>query len=98
MQLVRQDLLGTRVFVFTEPEGGGSTRILNLAKGATVADCMGQLKASPTTHMPLISGSPASLETELSNGDIISVVERAVPLGAEDEASELLPPASGRRG
>ena len=36
MGLVRSELLGTRVFVFTEK--GRSTRILNLARGATLAD------------------------------------------------------------
>ena len=41
MQLVRQELLGTRVFVFTE---GG--RILNLARGATLADAAAALDVS----------------------------------------------------
>ena len=74
MQLVRQELLGTRVFVFTE--SGGSTRILNLARGATLGDAANLLGTSPSTHVPLISGSPADLSTQLSNGEIVSFIDR----------------------
>ena len=44
MHLVRQELLGTRVFVFTEK--GRSTRILNLARGATLGDAALMLNSS----------------------------------------------------
>ena len=74
MQLVRQELLGTRVFVFTE--SGGSTRILNLARGATLGDAARLIGTSSSTHVPLISGSPADLSTQLSNGEIVSFIDR----------------------
>ena len=74
MQLVRQELLGTRVFVFTESEG--STRILNLARGATLGDAAQLMGASLVTAVPLISGKPAALTTELSNGEIVSFIPR----------------------
>ena len=78
MGLVRSELLGTRVFVFTEK--GRSTRILNLARGATLADAAMMLGgADLNTHTPLISGKVAPLTTELSNGDIVSFV----PKGSE---------------
>ena len=74
MALVRQELLGTRVFVFTE--SGGSTRILNLARGATLGEAAALLDMSLLTHVPLLSGSPASPSTTLTNGEIVSFVRR----------------------
>ena len=91
MQLVRQELLGTRVFVFTE--SGGSTRILNLARGATLGDAARQLDVNLATHVPLISGSPADLGTQLSNGEIVSFMLRDAL-----EGRLLKPPGSGRDG
>jgi len=74
VQLVRDELLGTRVFVFTR-----NGRILNLAKGATLADAAAQLGAD--AGMPggafrgrvgEVNGSPAPAGRELANGDIVS--------------------------
>jgi (p)ppGpp synthase/HD superfamily hydrolase len=76
MQLVRQELLGTRVFVFVGTENGRSTRILNLPVGATVGDVVPLLPGDASTHVPLVSGLPASVITELRNGDIISSAPR----------------------
>jgi len=67
MQLVRQELLGTRVFVFT-----GDGQILNLARGATLEDAVQPLGASLETHAPRINGAFAMLSTRLNNGDIVS--------------------------
>ena len=75
MQLVREELLGTRVFVFTEK--GRSTRILNLARGATVADAAALLDSTAATHVPLIGGEPAQPNTELQNGDVVEFVTMA---------------------
>ena len=50
MQLVREELLGTRVFVFTER--GSTTRILNLARGATLADAAALLETSLQATSP----------------------------------------------
>ena len=80
MQLVRGELLGTRVFIFTEK--GRSTRILNLARGSTLADAAVMLSEPPSPtrplsasrYTPLIAGVPAPLSTELKNGDIVSFV------------------------
>ena len=66
MQLVRQELLGTRVFVFTER--GRTTRILNLARGATLADAAALLDCSLTEHACLLQGRVAEPTTALSNG------------------------------
>ena len=77
MQLVRQELLGTRVFVFTESVDTGSTRILNLARGATLGDVAAVLGADVQTHVPLISGAPADLSRRLQNGEIVSFLERS---------------------
>ena len=85
MALVRQELLGTRVFVFTE--SGGSTRILNLARGATLGDAAAQLDMSLLTHVPLLSGSPASPSTTLTNGEIVSFVRR--DMASLERAAEL---------
>ena len=74
VQLVRDELLGTRVFVFTR-----NGRILNLAKGATLADAAAQLGTD--AGMPggafrgrvgEVNGSPAPAGRELANGDIVS--------------------------
>ena len=58
MQLVRDELLGTRVFVFTEAEG--STRILNLARGATLGEAASVLRNA--------SDAGGALEVALLNG------------------------------
>ena len=77
MQLVRMQLLGTRVFVFTE-----KGRVLNLNKGASLAD------AAALLNVPLHGLSaphyicthnlcePAGLDTKLSNGDIVCFAQR----------------------
>lgn len=52
VQLVREELLGTRVFVFTR-----NGRILNLARGATLADAAEQLHASLRNHIALVNGN-----------------------------------------
>ena len=76
MQLVREELLGSRVFVFTEA-AGSNTRILNLARGATLQEAASALNAS-ATRVALLNGTPRRGSTELKNGDIISfVLERA---------------------
>ena len=84
MKLVRQELLGTRVFVFTEK--GRSTRILNLARGATVGDVVPLLNLSTTTHVPLVAGTAVALHTELKNGDIVSFAPVGVSLTAASKA------------
>ena len=73
VRLVRQELLGTRVFVFTR-----NGRILNLARGATLADAAALLRASVRSHAVLINGSPAAPSYELQNGGAGSII---VPLG-----------------
>ena len=58
VQLVRQELLGTRVFIFSR-----NGRILNLAKGATLADAASQLTDRPDalrTHQVLVNGAQES--------------------------------------
>ena len=73
MQLVRKELLGTRVFVLTR-----NGRILNLAKGATLADAAAQLTDGDLDtgalrgHLPLVNGVPMLAGYELSNGDLVS--------------------------
>ena len=74
MQLVRQELLGTRVFVFTR-----NGRILNLARGATVTDAAAHLGISLRSHTPIVNGGPAPERRELQNGDIVSF--EVFPLG-----------------
>ena len=68
VQLVREELLGTRVFVFTR-----NGRILNLARGATLADAAEQLSASLRNHIALVNGAPTVPTHELQNGDIVSL-------------------------
>ena len=68
MQLVRQELLGTRVFVFTR-----NGRILNLARGATLLDAAMHLDVSLRSNVPVLNGAwNAASSTELTNGDIVS--------------------------
>lgn len=97
MQLVRQELLGTRVFVFTEALDGGSTRILNLARGASLQNAADLLlgeeaaRAPETAQVVLqVNGLPRPGATPLSNGDIISFVrlsEVTDGTADDDEAS-----------
>ena len=77
MQLVRQELLGTRVFVFTR-----NGNILNLARGATLADAASQLGVPLRTHASLVNGATAATSYELQNGDIVSFESDAAPGGA----------------
>jgi len=87
MQLVRKELLSTRVFIFTQ---GG--RILDLALGATLADAAAVLgiDVSRTPRYGHVNGDEpttficshnmceaASLDTLLSNGDIVCFDRRA---------------------
>ena len=76
MQLVRAELLGTRVFVFTR-----NGRILNLQRGATLADAANnlQLDLQATACVPMLNGRPAAASQELSNGDIVAF-ERSTDL------------------
>ena len=85
MQLVRKELLSTRVFIFTQ---GG--RILDLALGATIAD------AADTLGVDIGDGEDsficshnmceaASLDTPLSNGDIVCFDSRAAAAVTGDE-------------
>ena len=67
MQLVRQELLGTRVFVFTR-----NGRILNLARGATLDDARKHFETDLRGTVPMLNGKPAPPTQELSNGDIVS--------------------------
>ena len=70
VQLVRKELLGTRVFVLTR-----NGRILNLAKGATLADAAAQLGDSGAAlhgHVSVVNGTPMPSGHELSNGDLVS--------------------------
>jgi len=85
MQLVRKELLCTRVFVFTE---GG--RVLNLALGATLADAAEVLKVSRSDmQLPYICChnlcESATLDTVLSNGDILhfAPAEGELPAGCK---------------
>ena len=70
MQVVRSELLGTRVFVFTE---GG--RILNLARGATLADAAAVLRVPLDSQSGFVCNhnmcEAVSLDSVLSNGDIV---------------------------
>jgi len=68
MQLVRQELLGTRVFVFTR-----NGRILNLARGATIGDAAKHQSLTLASYTPLLNGRVAQWDKELSNGDIVSI-------------------------
>jgi (p)ppGpp synthase/HD superfamily hydrolase len=92
VQLVRQELLGTRVFIFSR-----NGRILNLAKGATLADAASQLTDRPDalrTHQVLVNGAQESAGYELHNGDIVDIDVDAQPLVEEEDAS---PQARARR-
>ena len=73
MQLVRAELLGTRVFVFTEA-AGSNTRILNLAVGATLQEAANALNATAASQVALLNGTPRRGSTKLKNGDIVSFV------------------------
>jgi len=68
--VVRSELLGTRVFVFTE---GG--RILNLARGATLADAAAVLRVPLDSQSGFVCNhnmcEAVSLDSALSNGDIV---------------------------
>ena len=68
--MVRSELLGTRVFVFTE---GG--RILNLARGATLADAAAVLRVPLDSQSGFVCNhnmcEAVSLDSTLSNGDIV---------------------------
>jgi len=91
MQLVRQELLGTRVFVFT-----ANGQILNLARGATVADVVEPLGASKDTHVPQINSMAVAPSTLLHNGDIVSFALRegmatAESAGMAPERPPMLP-------
>jgi (p)ppGpp synthase/HD superfamily hydrolase len=71
MSVVRQELLSTRVFVFTD-----AGRILNLAHGATLADAAAMLEVPVgADHGAFLCShnlcETASLDTKLSNGDIV---------------------------
>lgn len=52
VRLVREELLGTRVFVFTR-----NGRILNLARGATLLDACYLLQTSLRSHGALVNGA-----------------------------------------
>mmetsp|Transcript_45476 Transcript_45476/g.126133 ORF Transcript_45476/g.126133 Transcript_45476/m.126133 type:complete len:322 (+) Transcript_45476:1467-2432(+) len=91
MQLVRQELLGTRVFVFT-----ANGQILNLARGATVADVVEQVGEALETHVPQINSVSAPASALLQNGDIVSFVPRIGQLVDRSTARPaLLPINSG---
>jgi|EP00900_Chrysochromulina_parva_P012872 GTP pyrophosphokinase len=85
MQLVRRELLGTRVFVFTR-----NGRILNLAKGATLGDAAKHLNISLKGTVPMLNGANAPPATELLNGDIVAFERSSMllpglaPAGAYD--------------
>lgn len=81
VQLVREELLGTRVFIFTR-----NGRILNLARGASVADAALLLHATMHSHTVLVNGAPAAPSAVLQNGDIVSL-ERREPIAARDWSS-----------
>jgi len=91
MQLVRNELLGTRVFVFA-PRG----RILNLAKGATLADAVAHVVSEESQSdrrgaLAYVNGQREDAEYELRNGDIVSFappVDRAAdpPIVVEQAA------------
>ena len=85
MQLVRQELLGTRVFVFT-----ANGRILNLARGATLADAASHQDLRLSTHSPKINGKAAPWSRELQNGDIVSFERSSMRL-VDRLASEIAP-------
>ena len=67
MQLVREELLGTRVFVFTR-----NGRILNLAKGATMMDAAKHLNKNECGYVPMLNGKAALHTQPLVNGDIVA--------------------------
>ena len=75
MQLVRQELLGTRVFVFTR-----NGRILNLARGATLEDAAKHQSLSTANHTPLLNGKAARYSQPLANGDIVSFERSSMSL------------------
>jgi len=77
IQLVRRELLGTRVFVFTR-----NGRILNLSRGATVADAAEEKGVSLRGHTPLVNGAPALSGQQLQNGDIVAFERERVGLGS----------------
>ena len=87
MRLVRQELLGTRVFVFTR-----NGRILNLPHGSTLADAAAHQKLGLSTHSPLVNGKAARWSRELQNGDIVSFERSSMRLVAR-LANEVVPPA-----
>ena len=88
MQLVRQELLGTRVFVFT-----ANGRILNLARGATLMDAAKDLALPVRGYVPILNGKAALHTTELSNGDIVAFEKSSLllvdKLGSRGYAADL---------
>jgi len=89
MQLVRQELLGTRVFVFTR-----NGRILNLARGATLSDAAIHLGVSLRGHVPLLNGAHSAPAQELSNGDIVSFEQSSPVMVPGPSASGAFLPAT----
>ena len=75
MSLVRQELLGTRVFVFTR-----NGRILNLARGATLADAAKHQSIALSSCTPILNGKASQASQELSNGDIVDFERSSVRL------------------
>jgi molybdopterin converting factor small subunit len=94
MQLVRNELLGTRVFVFA-PRG----RILNLAKGATLADAVAHVVSEESQSdrrgaLAYVNGQREDAEYELRNGDIVSFappVDRAAEMPIVVEHTAVAP-------
>ena len=94
MQLVRNELLGTRVFVFA-PRG----RILNLAKGATLADAVAHVVSEESQSdrrgaLAYVNGQREDAEYELRNGDIVSFappVDRAAEMPIVVEHAAVAP-------
>mmetsp|Transcript_13040 Transcript_13040/g.38979 ORF Transcript_13040/g.38979 Transcript_13040/m.38979 type:complete len:796 (-) Transcript_13040:18-2405(-) len=86
MQLVRNELLGSRVFVFA-PQG----RILNLAKGATLADAVAHIVADEASwgggmgedYLALVNAVEEPRDYGLRNGDIVSFAPRGDDLAEE---------------
>ena len=101
MQLIREELLGTRVFVFTR-----NGRILNLARGATLRDAARHMSLPSRGYVPMLNGKAALHNTELSNGDIVAfekssrlLVERLRSRGyASDLRGALTTDSSGEGG
>jgi len=95
MRLVRQELLGTRVFVFTRNGASSqSSRILNLARGATLDDAAKHLGTPLRGMVPMLNGANAPPATELSNGDIVSF-ERSSMLLVPELAADATDVANG---